>query len=309
MKTSIPRFTVDHRFDWCEANNRSCVLTDEAVWSAPRSWNEKAKTEKTVRRIGCSLTVDLFARQDALLRDCDNNEIDVALGGSNYWISVPKGMVVKTPTRPLSHVDIFARIYKLVKATPQLHWLIRTDYPEHVESFLHTVEPTARCLPDNFWIGISADQQETLTKRIRNLITVPATVRFVSVDPTSSPLDLGEWIGPYWCPACQRHSQYPAVRRHCPNCGHEGDWDDNDEPCPECKEDVETEMVCERCGVDGGNGGLDFNMCWDVEPDIQRVFLVESGDTRKPTYEPWVDDIVEQCRESKIVIATLPKPK
>lgn len=48
----------------------------------------------------------------------------------------------------------------------------------------------------NIWIGVSAENQETLDERIPHLLTVPAAVRFVSYEPALGPIDISSWLYP-----------------------------------------------------------------------------------------------------------------
>ncbi len=79
----------------------------------------------------------------------------------------------------------------------------------------------------------------------------------------------------YYCAACCAWFEFTGNLDHCPNCGHEynpGDLPDDDPPCPKCGE-AEYEATCPKCGVDGGNGGLNCSECWTK--DIEFVWMAE----------------------------------
>jgi len=46
--------------------------------------------------------------------------------------------------------------------------------------------------PENVWIGVSAEDQDTANDRIPTLLSCPGSVRFVSVEPIIAPVDLTE---------------------------------------------------------------------------------------------------------------------
>lgn len=54
-------------------------------------------------------------------------------------------------------------------------------------------------LPDNIWLGITAENQQRADERIPILLQIPAAVRFVSIEPMLGPVDLtrigGDWYG------------------------------------------------------------------------------------------------------------------
>ena len=48
--------------------------------------------------------------------------------------------------------------------------------------------------PPNVWMGVSVENQYWAEKRIPNLIKVPASIRFLSVEPLLKPLTLGPYL-------------------------------------------------------------------------------------------------------------------
>ncbi len=83
-------------------------------------------------------------------------------------------------------VEQRARLWPLITATPNLDWLLLTKRPENV----------AAMLPDdwgagfaNVWLGTTVED-ERVAARIDALRTIPAAVRFLSVEPMIGPLEL-----------------------------------------------------------------------------------------------------------------------
>lgn len=74
------------------------------------------------------------------------------------------------------------RLWKLIEATPALDWLILTKRPENIARLGNPV--LKRC-----WVGITAENQEWLAKRIMWLMEVDCAVRFVSFEPLLGPVD------------------------------------------------------------------------------------------------------------------------
>jgi len=48
----------------------------------------------------------------------------------------------------------------------------------------------------NIWLGVTVENQARAEERIPLLLTVPAAVRFVSVEPMLEPVDLSKWLIP-----------------------------------------------------------------------------------------------------------------
>lgn len=92
-----------------------------------------------------------------------------------------------------------ARLYKLIRDTPNLDWLLLTKRPENAEVLWFNANVDAFELgsvwADNVWLGTTAEDQQRANERIPHLLAVPARVRFVSVEPMLGPVDLhrGGW--------------------------------------------------------------------------------------------------------------------
>lgn len=76
----------------------------------------------------------------------------------------------------------------------------------------------------NVWLGTSAEDQPTADKRIPELLTCPAAVRFLSLEPLIAPVDLSPWTRIAWqCSGCREYFPDP-YRKTCPACGKIAYW-------------------------------------------------------------------------------------
>jgi protein gp37 len=147
----------------------------EAYWREPLRWAAKASEAGQRRRVFCASMGDVFERRDG----------DVGAF--------------------LDHQR--ARLWDLIRCTPELDWLLLTKRPENFQDMLplsHLHVRDARGLPgyagpwQNLWLGVTAEDQERADRRIPLLLDAPAIVRFVSAEPLLGPLDLrriGAWRG------------------------------------------------------------------------------------------------------------------
>lgn len=95
---------------------------------------------------------------------------------------------LKETFKPLTLNTIRAELFLLIERTPNLDWLLLTKRPENI---LKMVPETWReKFPDNVWIGTSTEDQDTFRERIIELISIPAKVRFLSVEPMLGPVKL-----------------------------------------------------------------------------------------------------------------------
>lgn len=157
-------------------------LFGDKHWNEPLKWNREAAAAGERRRVFCASMADVFEDRADLV-----------------------------PHR--------ARLFELIRRTPNLDWLLLTKRPEnvpqHFESALkwlytlnkpHSVNPaahhawhdamnllegwTTNSAPENVWIGTTVENQEMAEKRIPALLAIPAKVRFLSCEPLLGPVDL-----------------------------------------------------------------------------------------------------------------------
>jgi len=126
------------------------MRTSEANWRLPLKWNRQAAAEGKRYRVFCSSLADVF-----------DNEVDPA------W-----------------RLDLF----RLIADTPNLDWLLLTKRIGNVASMLGNYR-TVPLLP-NIWLGATVVNQEEANRDIPKLLAVPARVRFLSIEPMLSAIDL-----------------------------------------------------------------------------------------------------------------------
>lgn len=104
-------------------------------------------------------------------------------------------------------IEYLADFLKLIYDTPHLTWLLLTKRPEN---YRIRIEDAINCLsargdheaanawsgpdelhicPDNVWIGVSVENQAAAGVRIPELLTIPAKVHFLSVEPMLGAID------------------------------------------------------------------------------------------------------------------------
>lgn len=127
------------------------LRTSDANWRKPVAWNRKAAEAGVMHRVFCASLADVFE---------DRPEV----------------------------VGWRSELFELIRATPNLVWLLLTKRPENVMSM-------AGSIPYNVWLGTSVENQATADERVPHLLGCPAALRFVSVEPLLGPVDFerGGW--------------------------------------------------------------------------------------------------------------------
>jgi len=133
-------------------------------WHEPVRWNKAAKAKDIRRRVFCSSMADVFEDHPTIIGER-------------------------------------LRLLKLITETTALDWLLLTKRAAEMRRFIDQVRrfdiPSAGGslsvdgwpLP-NLWLGVSVENQEAANERIPELIRTPAVVRFLSVEPLLSKIDL-----------------------------------------------------------------------------------------------------------------------
>ena len=164
---------MDTRFSkvkWGPAGTR--VRTSDDNWRKPLAWNRKAERERRRYRVFCASLADVFE---------DREEV--------------------APWR--------AELFKLIASTKSLDWLLLTKRPENIEKHLRAITTPGGTLNawgllesgyfSNVWMGTSVENQEAADTRIPELLKVPASVRFLSMEPLLGPVDLsGRTVDSVW---------------------------------------------------------------------------------------------------------------
>lgn len=108
-------------------------------------------------------------------------------------------------------------LFDLIKATPNLTWLLLTkrigNAAKMIDNSMDTDEP-AWPWP-NVWLGASVVNQEEADRDIPKLLATPAAKRFVSYEPALGPIDFAAWLICQSCGYTARDDQIHGDHRLC----------------------------------------------------------------------------------------------
>ena len=134
-------------------------------WQEPLRWNRQAEAAVRPALVFCASMADVFEDRD-------------------------------------DHAGDRHRLWQLISETPWLEWQLLTKRPENVLDMVPAVWLLHRW-PPNVWIGTTIEDQQRAEERLDLLLSIPATVRFVSAEPLLGPVRLGwaasiGWRLPEW---------------------------------------------------------------------------------------------------------------
>lgn len=184
-------------------------------------------------------------------------------------------------------------LVRMIEQTPNLDWLLLTKRPGElymVFGMFWGFEPW----PENVWVGVSVEDQETANIRIPLLQSIPAAVKFLSCEPLLDHIDLSVAIEP-------DRFAWDEVNA----------MDDDDEP-EEFIEECEAECDWVNCGHD-----LVVNPAhreWEERRRMVAGFKMlthkgvinwvicggESGPRARPVDPMWVRSLRDTCKEAKV---------
>jgi protein gp37 len=137
-----------HRAQWGPQGTR--IRTSDANWQEPLKWNRKAAKDGVRRKVFCASLADVFEGKAETLP----------------WLR---------------------DVLQLIEQCRSLDWLLLTKRPEKVMPLIAqaTGRNTETWLADcqHVWIGTTVENQEVADRRIPILLTIPASIRFLSCEP------------------------------------------------------------------------------------------------------------------------------
>lgn len=219
---------------WGDGHPR--ILASESYWKEPERWNRRAEKEGKRERVFCASMADVM--ED--LADLD-------------------------PWRE--------RLWKLIRATPHLDWLLLTKRPDRMARWARE-----NGWPVNAWAGASVESQRW-EERIHHLLEVApdqeGVIRFLSVEPC---LGKVEGIGKYlskaslgFCPCLLCRGT--GLKNRVP--GQLGSGQPGDPPCPDCHR-----------GAVGGIGWV--------------IVGGESGPKARPMHPDWIRALRDEVVASEV---------
>ena len=183
--------------------------TSESYWRQPLKWNQRAICQ------GCGYAEVLGSDE---CRICGLNCSEANRMRPRVFCASLAD--VFEGRRDLNHWRL--QLFDLVRRTPNLDWLLLTKRPENVVPALiaaarmprgddDALDDTLIMLgdwaigrpPANVWLGTTVEDQQRADERIPVLLTIPARVHFLSMEPLLGPVDLRPWLewgksGPPW---------------------------------------------------------------------------------------------------------------
>ena len=141
-----------HKAGWGTLAPR--VRSAQSTWAKPRSWNRAALRHGAPLFVFCSELSDVF----------DNR----------------------------APAEWRADLWRLIRATPALVWLVLTKRPQNFRRMLPADWGAGY---DNVWLGVTAENQREAARRLPLLCRTSAVRRFVSAEPLLEAVDLSPWLG------------------------------------------------------------------------------------------------------------------
>lgn len=183
---------------WGEAGTR--VVASEEMWKKPIQCNRIAecvcrKTKADAQheagcpqrdrpRVFCASYADVFEDWKGQV---------IASNGNPFWWcfgSLSNSPIPSTGLEPGCRMatmqDIRERLFDLIDQTPNLDWLLVTKRPENIERMW--IDRTGMESRPNVWLGTTVENQQAADIRIPRLLSIPAKIRFLSVEPLLGPV-------------------------------------------------------------------------------------------------------------------------
>lgn len=162
------------------------------------------------------------------------------------------------------------QFFAVAEKTPQHIYQILTKRPQRMLDFFESMEMTP---PDNVWLGVTVENQQTADERIPLLLQTPAAVRFLSCEPLLESLDIGEAIATAFCTKC--HASFD-----------DGDWNE--------------ERELEECPTCGQSSIMDYQFTTHSNKINWVIIGGESSPGARPCNADWIRSLVQQCKAAGV---------
>lgn len=226
---------------WAKRAGRDFFVRQRTkTWGDPVKWNDQHQEFFAVhgrrQRVFCASLADVF-----------DNQVD-----------------------PQWRIDLL----ELIAACPNLDWLLLTKRIGNAESLLDEALNVMshgvtwwRDMPwPNVWIGATVCNQTEANRDIPKLLSTPAAMRFLSIEPMLGPISLA---------ACWRSA----------GCG----WGDDDD------------RAASHCFGCGGLGGFQHERCaWPSQKIDWVICGGESGPKARPMHPDWARSLRDQCASAGV---------
>lgn len=179
--------------EWCDSSVNEMMGCDGC-----ELWNSKVKTcysgvmtERYAGRKGWPASFDkpeIFPGR--IEKACRWSDLTGTVRPDKPWLDGMPRMIFlndmgDTFTESLP-IDWLMPLIPMMARSPHI-WMFLTKRPKRMLRFFEILE----CVPDNFWLGVTITSG---TERVKDLLKIPATVRFLSVEPMLGRIDLPEGI-------------------------------------------------------------------------------------------------------------------
>lgn len=292
------------RVEWGAGKPR--VRTSPANWKLPERWNSKLYGQCR----DCGWRGEYSGNGVFYCGSCGSDNVGEARRRV-FSASLADWLDNEVP------IEWLVDLLDLIRRTPNLDWLLLTKRIGNWWARLAEAAEYARALsiglddplaawmngwyrgqpPLNVWLAITVVNQDEADRDVPKLLAVPATIRFLSIEPMRGTVNIGPWIPTcYECGATcgLRLSGMPKVER-CQRCGEECGPDTEpviSEGCPQCS--GELEPVCPDCG---------HYMVYQ-HPDTPCIDWIicggESGPHARPMHPEWVRSLRDQCAAANV---------
>ena len=97
--------------------------------------------------------------------------------------------------------------------TSQHTYQVLTKRPERMAEYFNKY-----IVPSNAWFGVTVCNQDEADKKIPILETIPATIKFISIEPMLTPIDLTRFLVRFRCWGCKFETPESPEGFICPRC-------------------------------------------------------------------------------------------
>jgi protein gp37 len=179
-------------------------------WNEPAQWNKKP-------HVCCKCGAQLTQKQGHIIPKSEGRYCGVVDGDGDLDVTFRRPRVFPSLCDWLDEevpIEWLARFLELIHDTPNIDWLLLTKRPENWDQrlleaaqYLDKIDGRTVAIrrlaywrrgievPQNVWVGTSVEDQKRADERIPAMLSIPARLRFLSVEPMIGPIEFSDVSG------------------------------------------------------------------------------------------------------------------
>lgn len=177
------------------------TVAAESYWANVPRWDKAAAKAGERHRVFSLSYGDFWEEWEGPMVDTQKRTLFCRYAHRDQWTFDTEAVPYEQlGFSKLSMMDVRARAFDAMEATKNLDWLLLTKRPENAPRMISLITGRSDYFDGQpqYWLGTSVENREHGVPRIAELRKIPASIRFLSVEPLLEHLGELDLTGIHW---------------------------------------------------------------------------------------------------------------